>query len=101
MRDAQSNFDQVISFSGEKIAVADVIGRSRPREHGDARSSDRRQSPKSQPKLVLDVVADLISRGQDLRNFCRDLLALFRDLMVFKVSGGDVDLVESSMLACR
>ncbi len=24
MRDAQSNFDQVISFSGETIAVADV-----------------------------------------------------------------------------
>jgi DNA polymerase-3 subunit gamma/tau len=29
MRDAQSNFDQVISFSGEKITSADVTNASR------------------------------------------------------------------------
>ncbi len=97
MRDAQSNFDQVISFSGEKIAVSDVssalgiASAEMLRRVVDA-ISDR------SPRLALDVVADLVSRGQDMRNFCRDLLAVFRDLLVFKVSDGDTSLVESSML---
>lgn len=97
MRDAQSNFDQVISFSGEKIAVADVSNAlgiastdmlTRVADAISTRSA----------KMALDVVAELVSRGQDMRNFCRDLLALFRDLMVFKVSGGELSLVESSVL---
>src|SRR5687767_8533149 len=86
MRDAQSNFDQVISFSGEKIAIADVSNGL-----GIASTEMLIQVLKAiadtTPKLVLDVVADLVSRGQDSRNFCRDLLAVFRDLMVLKVSG--------------
>lgn len=100
MRDAQSNFDQVISFSGDKISVSDVssalgiASAEMLRRVVDA-ISDR------SPKLALDVVADLVSRGQDMRNFCRDLLAVFRDLLVFKVSDGDASLVESSMLTAE
>jgi len=97
MRDAQSNFDQVISFSGEKIAVVDVSAALGLASTDTLAQVIQAISEKS-PKLVLDVVADLVSRGQDMRSFCSDLLAVFRDLMVFKVSGGDVDLVESSML---
>ncbi len=98
MRDAQSNFDQVISFSGEKISVSDVSSAL-----GIA-SSDMlvravQAIADSSPKIMLGLVADLISRGQDMRNFCRDLLAVFRDLMVFKVSGGEMSLVESSLLS--
>lgn len=98
MRDAQSNFDQVISFSDGKIAVADVSNAlgiastdmlTRVVDAISTRSA----------KTALDVVAELVSRGQDMRNFCRDLLALFRDLMVFKVSGGELSLVESSVLS--
>ena len=97
MRDAQSNFDQVISFSGEKISIADVtnalgIASSEMLTRVIGAISDRK------PSVVLDVVADLISRGQDTRNFCRDLLGVFRDLMVFKVSDGDIGLVENSAL---
>jgi hypothetical protein len=50
-----------------------------------------------QPSGVLSVVDELASRGQDLRNFCRDLLGLFRDLLVTKV-GGDPGLLESSVV---
>ena len=35
-------------------------------------------------------------RGHDLRNFCRDLLAHFRDLLVTKVSGSE-ELLESAV----
>jgi DNA polymerase-3 subunit gamma/tau len=97
MRDAQSNFDQVISFSGEKISIADVtnalgIASAEMLTRVIGAISDRKAS------VVLDVVAELVSRGQDARNFCRDLLGVFRDLMVFKVSNGDTGLVENSAL---
>ena len=35
---------------------------------------------------ILLIVDDLVMRGYDLRNFCRDLLAHLRDLLVVKVS---------------
>ncbi|CAN5152813.1 DNA polymerase III subunit gamma/tau [soil metagenome] len=95
MRDAQSNFDQVISFSGEKIASADVThalgfaGLEILRKTLDAIA-------KRQPKEALMVVDDLISGGNDLRNFCRDVLGLFRDLLVFKVATGEDHLFEGA-----
>jgi DNA polymerase-3 subunit gamma/tau len=49
-----------------------------------------------QPAEALAVVDDLVMRGHDLRNFCRDLLAHLRDLLVAKVSGGAGELLESS-----
>lgn len=88
MRDAQSNFDQVISFSGEKIEIADVtkaLGLAGSEILVRVLEAIRAR----EPRPVLEVVAELASRGHDLRSFCRDLLSLFRDLLVFKVSGGD------------
>ncbi len=95
MRDAQSNFDQVISFSGEKITSSDVTnalgfaGLEILRKTLDAIAE-------RQPKEALMVVDDLISGGNDLRNFCRDVLGLFRDLLVFKVATGEDHLFEGA-----
>jgi DNA polymerase-3 subunit gamma/tau len=41
-------------------------------------------------------VDDIVMRGHDLRNFCRDLLAHFRDLLVTKVSGNE-ELLEAAV----
>lgn len=97
MRDAQSNFDQVISFSGEKIDVADVTGalglasaEMLARIINAISSQDRREA--------LLVVEELISRGQDMRHFCRDLLAFFRDLLVFKIGGESETLLDTAIL---
>jgi DNA polymerase III gamma/tau subunit len=49
-----------------------------------------------EPAEALAVVDDVVMRGHDLRNFCRDLLAHFRDLLVSKVSGSD-ELLESAI----
>ena len=49
-----------------------------------------------QPSEALAVVDDVVMRGHDLRNFCRDLLAHFRDLLVTKVSGSE-ELLESAI----
>ena len=97
MRDAQSNFDQVISFSGEKISIDDVstaLGLASGEVIG--RIIDSLATGES--KNALEIVADIVDRGQDLRNFARDVLAVLRDLLIFKVSGGDASLVESSVL---
>ncbi len=98
MRDAQSNFDQVISFSGEKIAVADVAN-ALGMASVEMLSKVLTAIADKDAKLTLQVVDDLVARGQDLRNFTRDLLSLFRDLLVFKIAGNDGNLGETSTLS--
>ena len=98
MRDAQSNFDQVISFSGEKIDVEDVI-----KALGIASAENLTTTIKAiaekQPQTVLKVVDDLIARGQDLRHFCTDLLTFIRDLLVFKMAGDADNLLDTAILS--
>jgi DNA polymerase III subunit gamma/tau len=97
MRDAQSAFDQVISFSGEKIETQDVINAL-----GIASSEILTQTvnaiAEQNAKAVLQVVEELTRRGQDLRNFCRDLLSHFRDLLVTKIAGDAEELLDSAVL---
>jgi DNA polymerase-3 subunit gamma/tau len=98
MRDAQSNFDQVISFSGEKIGVEDVM-----LALGIAGAEILTRTVKAiavnMPAEILKVVDDLMSRGQDLRNFCRDLLSFFRDLLIFKMAGDVENLLDTAILS--
>ncbi|HKS28611.1 MAG TPA: DNA polymerase III subunit gamma/tau [Pyrinomonadaceae bacterium] len=95
MRDAQSAFDQVISFSGTKIKAEDVetaLGIAGT----EMLSRVVRAVGENRPQDALAVVDDLVMRGHDLRNFCRDLLAYMRDLLVAKVSGEESEALESS-----
>ena len=95
MRDAQSAFDQVISFAGAKIKKADVemaLGVA----GADILIRVVNGIAQHEPAEALAVVDDVVMRGHDLRNFCRDLLAHFRDLLVSKVSGSD-ELLESAI----
>jgi DNA polymerase-3 subunit gamma/tau len=98
MRDAQSNFDQVISFSGEKITIQDVAVAL-----GVAGAEILMRTAKAiadnKPAEALNVVDDLIGRGQDLRNFCRDLMSFFRDLLVFKIAGDAENLLDTAVLS--
>jgi DNA polymerase-3 subunit gamma/tau len=86
MRDAQSAFDQVISFSEGKIETTDVeaalgiAGR-------ELLSRVMRAVAAQKAAEALAVVDELVARGHELRNFCRDLLARLRDLLVVKVAG--------------
>jgi DNA polymerase-3 subunit gamma/tau len=100
MRDAQSNFDQVISFSGEQIAVSDVLG-ALGIAGVEMLTRVLTAISERDPKALLTVVSDLIARGHDLRNFSRDLLAVFRDILVFKVAGGSEEFVESAALSAN
>ena len=95
MRDAQSALDQVISFAGDKIAKEDVemaLGIA----GADILTCIIDSIAANKPADAIAVVDDIVMRGHDLRNFCRDLLAHFRDLLVSKVSG-NVELLESAV----
>lgn len=98
MRDAQSNFDQVISFSGEKIGVTEVTSAlgiasadMLTRVVGAIAAGERKEA--------LLIVDELISRGQDLRNFCRDLLTFIRDLLVFKIASESENLLDTALMS--
>jgi DNA polymerase-3 subunit gamma/tau len=95
MRDAQSGFDQVISFAGTKIKKEDVemaLGVA----GADTLIRIINGIANNQPSEALAVVDDVVMRGHDLRNFCRDVLAHFRDLLVTKVSASE-ELLESAI----
>ncbi len=95
MRDAQSAFDQVISFAGDKIRKEDVelaLGVA----GADLLTRVINGIAENKPVEALAVVDDLVMRGHDLRNFCRDMLSHLRDLLIAKVSGSD-ELLESAV----
>src|SRR5215213_6212128 len=102
MRDAQSAFDQVISFSEGKIEASDVeaaLGIA----GSEMLSRVMRAVAGERPADALAVVEELSARGHELRNFCRDLLAHLRDLLVFKVAGDSAltDATESERRALQ
>ena len=95
MRDAQSAFDQVISFSGAEIKVEDVetaLGLASTEMLARVVNAIAEQKPAE----ALAVVNDLVMRGHDLRNFCRDLLGHVRNLLVAKVSGEMAELLDTA-----
>ena len=95
MRDAQSSLDQVISFAGDTIKKEDVemaLGVA----GADVLSRIMDSIADNKPVEAIKVVDDIVMRGHDLRNFCRDLLAHFRDLLVTKVSASE-ELLESAV----
>jgi DNA polymerase-3 subunit gamma/tau len=95
MRDAQSAFDQVISFAGAQIKK-EVVEMALGVAGADILIRVVNGIANHEPAEALAVVDDVVMRGHDLRNFCRDLLAHFRDLLVSKVSGSD-ELLESAI----
>src|SRR6185369_11101974 len=87
--------DQVISFAGDKITKEDVemaLGVA----GADILKRIIDSIAENKPAEALAAVDDIVMRGHDLRNFCRDLLAHFRDLLVTKVSGNE-ELLESAV----
>ncbi len=98
MRDAQSNLDQVISFSGDEIVTSDVLA-ALGMAGTDTLVRAVRSVADRQPRVALEVVDELVSSGQDLRTFCRDLLSLIRDLMVFKLASDGEGLLDLSLVS--
>ena len=95
MRDAESTLDPLISFCGDKIEEPDVL------------SMFGLTAQKQLLELSLAVLGgeiesalrtlnDLAKGGKDLGRLLSDLLNHFRNLLIFQVSRGDLNLLEVS-----
>lgn len=94
MRDAESALDQVISFSvGASITDEDV---SAALGLVDTETLNRTlQAIADQDAgALVRIVDEVVSRGSDLRNFCREMMVHIRALLVVKIAGFDSELVQ-------
>jgi DNA polymerase III subunit gamma/tau len=83
LRDAQSYFDQVIAASGPEITAEDVgssLGLLSTETLGRLAEAIARQDT----PMTLNLVEEITSRGYDLRNVTRELMAYLRHLLVIK-----------------
>ncbi len=95
MRDAESTLDQLISFCGNKIEEPDVLSMF-------GLTAQKQLLELSQAILggdteaALRLLNDLAKGGKDLGRLLSDLLNHFRNLLIFQVSRGDLNLLEVS-----
>jgi DNA polymerase-3 subunit gamma/tau len=93
MRDAESALDQVISFSGMTVTDEDVSA-ALGLVDLETLNHTIRAIGEQDAATILRVVEEVVTRGYDLRNFCRELIVQLRALLVIKVAGFDVELVQ-------
>jgi len=95
MRDAESTLDQLISFCGDKIEESDVLSM-----FGLTAQKQLLELSLAilggEIETALRVLNDLAKGGKDLGRLLSDLLNHFRNLLIFQVSRGDLNLVEVS-----
>ena len=95
MRDAESTLDQLISFCGDKVEEADVLSM-----FGLAPQSQVLGLVKAilagEIQTTLGLLNELAQNGKDLGRLLSDLLNHFRNLLIFRVSHGDLSLLEVS-----
>lgn len=95
MRDAESTLDQLISFCGDKIEESDVLSM-----FGLAAQKQILNLSKAvlagEISTALTELNDLAKGGKDLGRLLSDLLNHFRNLLIFQVSKGDLNLLEAS-----
>jgi DNA polymerase-3 subunit gamma/tau len=95
MRDAESTLDQLISFCGDKIEEADVLSM-----FGLAAQSQilglSQAILAGEIQTALTRLNELAQNGKDLGRLLADLLNHFRNLLIFQVSRGDLNLLEVS-----
>jgi DNA polymerase-3 subunit gamma/tau len=95
MRDAESTLDQLISFCGDKIEEADVLSM-----FGLAAQNQILKLSHAvlagEVSTALTQLDELARGGKDLGRLLGDLLNHFRNLLIFNVSRGDLNLLEAS-----
>jgi len=94
MRDAQSIFDQIVSFCGTTITAEDIIQvLNIVDEEMFFRATDSITAKDSKAGLLL--IDDIINRGVDVREFLQGLIEHYRNLLL-TVTTGSTDLLETS-----
>lgn len=95
MRDALSTLDQVLAFCGEQVADADVatllgvVDRRLIMEASQAVCA-------GEVRGVLEIVGRVDSFGYSMRQFCQELIDLFRGVAIIQAVGDASGLLELS-----
>ena len=90
MRDAQSAFDQVIAFAGQKVTTDDVatvlglVGRDLVLDIVTAVADET-------PAAAFELSGRAVELGYDLRSVVRELSRVVRDLLVLSVDPSRID----------
>ena len=95
MRDAESTLDQLISFCGDKIEEPDVLSMFGLTAQKQILELSRAVLA-GEIEAALRLLNDLAKGGKDLGRLLSDLLNHFRNLLIFQVARGDLNLVEVS-----
>jgi DNA polymerase-3 subunit gamma/tau len=95
MRDAESTLDQLISFCGGKIEEADVLSMFGLAAQGQILGLSKAILA-GEIQTALAVLNELAQNGKDPGRLLSDLLNHFRNLLLFQVSRGDLNLLEVS-----
>ena len=95
MRDAESTLDQLISFCGDKIEEPDVLSM-----FGLAAQNQILKLSQAilagEISVALTQLDELARGGKDLGRLLGELLNHFRNLLIYQVSKGDLNLLEAS-----
>ncbi len=95
MRDAESTLDQLISFCGNKIEEPDVLSMFGLTAQSNLLELSRAVLS-GEVQTALQQLHDLAKNGKDLSRLLSDLLNHFRNLLIFQVSKGDLNMLEVS-----
>jgi DNA polymerase-3 subunit gamma/tau len=95
MRDAESTLDQLISFCGNTIEEADVLSMFGLTGQGQLLQLTR-ATLEGKTHETLRLFNELADSGKDLGRLLSDLLNHFRNLLIFQVSRGDLNMIEVS-----
>src|SRR5215831_10538679 len=95
MRDAESTLDQLISFCGDTIEEADVLSMFGLTAQSQLLELSRAVLA-GEVENALRQLHELSTHGKDLGRLVSDLLNHFRNLLIFRVSGGDLGMLEVS-----
>jgi len=95
MRDAESTLDQLISFCGDKIEESDVLSMFGLTAQSQLLDLSRAILA-GEIEPALRQLNDLARNGKDLGRLVSDLLNHFRNLLIFQVSHGDLNMLEVS-----
>src|SRR5215472_7303820 len=95
MRDAESALDQLISFCGAEIVEADVLSMFGLDAQNQILKLSRAVLA-GEIQIALSELNQLAHGGKDLGRLLGDLLNHFRNLLIYQVSRGDLNLLEAS-----
>jgi DNA polymerase-3 subunit gamma/tau len=95
MRDAESTLDQLISFCGDKIEEPDVLSMFGLTAQNQILKLSHAVLA-GEISIALTQLDELARGGKDLGRLLGDLLNHFRNLLIYQVSRGDLNLLEAS-----